>query len=116
MSLLWFFMAAGTNLMNNKAPTEGLFNLDGSINGNTPASTILKIPNIILNGLDTLNGAFYKFVHFFTDYYVEALQIMNIRKLYFLVTLSITMMACLYVLDKLNFLPIVYLNLTRFIL
>ena len=114
-SIVWFFMAAGINLLNNKAPTEGLFNLDGSINSGIPSKDPLKVANFILDTLNELIGIFYKFVHYFTDYYVQALDIMNIRKLYFLVTLSIIMMAFLYILDKLSLLPLSALNLTKFV-
>ena len=114
-SIVWFFMAAGINLLNNKAPTEGLFNLDGSINSGIPSKDPLKVANFVLDLLNELIGIFYKFVHYFTDYYVQALDIMNIRKLYFLVTLSIIMMAFLYILDKLSLLPLSALNLTKFV-
>jgi hypothetical protein len=114
-SIVWFFTAAGINLLNNKAPTEGLFNLDGSINFNIPSKDPLIVANFILDSLNGIIGILYQFVHYFTDFYVQALDIMNIRKLYFLVTLSICMMTFLYIMDKLGLLPLSALNLTQFV-
>jgi DNA phosphorothioation-dependent restriction protein DptG len=61
---------------------------------------------LLIFGFQKVNiGIYDNFVHFFLDWFQDSLKILNIRKMYFLLTLSVVMMGFLYIMHKLFPLP-----------
>jgi len=102
--ILWYIISLIVNYSNTNAPTQTLFSLDGSINQGASNASFFNAMDTVLKAFDKeggiINGIF-NFVNYFVSYFQESLQIINIRKLYFLLTLSLTMMCLLFIITRL---------------
>jgi hypothetical protein len=101
---VWYIISLIVNYSNTNAPTQTLFNPDGSINQGASNASFFNATDTVLKAFDKeggiINGIF-NFVNYFVSYFQESLQIINIRKLYFLLTLSLTMMCLLFIITRL---------------
>jgi hypothetical protein len=107
-SIVWFILAMIINYSNTNGPTQGLFTPDGSVNGGASNASFFKTIDKVLKMFSDEGGlinVMYNFVHFFLDWFQDSLKILNIRKMYFLLTLSVVMMGFLYIMHKLFPLP-----------
>jgi hypothetical protein len=107
-SVVWFILALIINYSNTNAPKQGLFNPDGSVNGGASNASFFNIMDKVLSMFSKDGGllnAIYNFVQFFLDWFQESLKIFNIRKMYFLLSLSLVMMGFLYIMHKIFPLP-----------
>ena len=96
------------NYSNTNGPTQGFFTPDGAVNGGASNASFFKTIDKVLKMFSDEGGlinAMYNFVHFFLDWFQDSLKILNIRKMYFLLTLSVVMMGFLYIMHKLFPLP-----------
>jgi hypothetical protein len=106
-ALIWFVISLIINYSNKNAP-NGHFNEDGSINQSASTASFFNIIDKVLGAISNDGGlinAFYNIVYFFVGFFQESLKIMNIRKLFFLLSLIIVIMVFLYIINKLFPLP-----------
>jgi hypothetical protein len=105
-SLLWFIISWFISISNKNTP-QGLFTSGGEVNTGSDTTTILSRINDALKLIDEiLIKTLFSIVTFFTDYFRESLKIKNIRKMFFLFSLSLTMMAFLFILNTIFPFPI----------
>jgi len=105
-SLIWFILSWVISSSNLNAPTQGLFTSGGDVNKGSDSFGLLTISDTVLKMIDEiLIKAIFSIVNFFTEFFKESLKIINIRKMFFLLSLSLTMMAFLYILNIIFPLP-----------
>jgi hypothetical protein len=107
-SVIWFFISWVISSTNKAASNQGLFN-SGEVNKAADTLGLLTIADNVLKMIDeTLIKALFSVVNFFTSFFRESLQLKNIRKMFFILTLSIVMMGLLFVLNLVFKFPLAF--------